>query len=175
MRGTLALLLLLLLPGCEERARPSVVPLAQTDLPSQESWKSTVTFSDSARVKAILWAGYIAMFAETQVTVLGDSIHVDFFDENERHSSVLTARRGRVNDRTRDFSAYENVVVRSDSGTTLYTDSLFWDNDARLIQTDAYVEIISPSEQIRGQGLVSDEHLRNYRISRVTGSAVTRE
>ena len=171
----LAVLLVLALPGCEEKVRPSVVPLAQTDLPSQESWKSTVTFSDSARIKAILWAGYIAMFADRQVTVLGDSIHVDFFDQEERHSSALTARRGLVNDRTRDFSAYENVVVRSDSGTTLFTDSLFWDNAARLIRTEAFVEIVSPSEQIRGQGLVSDEHLKNYRIFRVTGSAVTRE
>jgi LPS export ABC transporter protein LptC len=134
-----------------------------------------VIFSDSARIRAILWAGYIAVYADREVTNLKDSIHVDFFDSDEKHSSTLTARRGTVHDRTRDFEAYDNVVVRSDSGTVLVTERLFWDNASGSIHTDAEVEITSPTEQIRGQGLVSDQSLKNYRIFRVTGRAITQE
>ena len=168
-------LLLLVLPGCEEKLRPTVVPVNARDLPAQESWLSTVTFSDSAKVKAILWAGHIAVYTDRQFTLMDDSIHVDFFDEEERHSSILTASSGRVNDRTKDFAAYENVVVVSDSGTILNTDSLFWNSATRKIETEAAVEIISPTEHIRGQGLVSDQGLKDYRISKVTGEAVIKE
>ncbi len=174
MRWWLAAALLVLL-GCEEKVRPTVVPLSSTGIPSQESWRSTVIFSDSARVKAVLWAGYIAMYAEQEYTLLQDSIHVDFFDEFGEKSSTLTARRGRVNDRTRDFEAYENVVVVSNDGTSLTTDRLFWNNVERKIHTDAYVEIVTQNEEIRGNGLESDQSLKNYRIFRVTGRAVTDE
>ncbi len=161
--------------GCEEKIRPDVRPLSQSEVPDQESWNSTVRFSDSARVKAVLWAGHIANFAAQKTTLLSDSIHVDFYNEQEVHTSVLTAREGKVNDQTEDFEARENVVVISDSGTILRTDRLFWDNAERKIHTDAFVDIVSPTEHIMGHGMVSDQSLRNYRIFRVTGQRTTND
>ena len=176
MRGLLPVLAgLLLCCGCEEKVKPVVARGGVTDIPSQESWNSTVTFTDSARVRAVLWSGHISVYTPRQYTLLDDSVRVDFYNELEQHTSVLTARRGKVNDRTRDFEAYDNVVVVSDSGTVLATDRLFWTNATRLIHTDAFVEIHSPTEQIRGHGMESDQSLKNYRIFRVTGRAVTKE
>jgi len=168
-------LLVAVLPGCEEKLKPAIVPVDQRQLPSQESWRSTIVFSDSAKVQAILWAGHIATFTERQYTLMDDSVHVDFFNEQAVHTSALTARRGKVHDRTRNLAAYEDVLVVSDSGTTLKTDSLFWNNTTRTMETDAFVEIISPTEHIKGQGLVSDQGLKNYRIFKVTGEAVIKE
>ena len=169
------LVALAVLTGCEERVKPSVAFVPQAALPSQESWRSTVTFSDSAKIKAILWAGHIAVYSAEQFTLLSDSVHVDFYNEQEQHTSLLTARRGKVNDRTEDFDAYDNVVVISDSGTILHTDSLFWTNADRKIRTDAFVDIVSPREHIMGHGMVSDQGLKNYKIFKVTGQATTNE
>ncbi|HEX9657334.1 MAG TPA: LPS export ABC transporter periplasmic protein LptC [Bacteroidota bacterium] len=169
------ILLLASLVGCEEKIQPTVLHETQADIPTHQSWNSTVTFSDSARIKAILWAGKISSYSDKMFTLLDDSLRVDFFNEEQQHTSVLTALRGRVDDRTRDFAAYLNVVVISDSGTTLKTDSLFWQNATRKIFTDAFVEIISATEHISGHGLVSDQSLKNYKIMRVTGQAVTKE
>ena len=161
--------------GCGEKVKPVVVPISDREIPAQESWRSTVTFSDSARVKAVLWAGYIAVYDSPRRTLLSDSIHVDFFNDAGEHSSTLTARRGKVDDVTRNLEAYENVVVKSDSGTTLTSDRLFWNNAEQKIHTDAFVDIVSPTEHISGQGMVSDQSLKNYRIFKVTGRAVTNE
>ncbi len=161
--------------GCEDKIRPSVVPVNEAEIPSQESWNSTVTFTDSGKVKAILWAGHIASYAARQFTLLSDSVHVDFFNDLEQHTSLLTSRRGRVDDRTQDFAAYDNVIVISDSGTALKTDSLFWDNATRKIRTEAFVDIVSPTEHIMGHGMISDQGLKKYTIFKVTGQAVTRE
>ena len=171
----LCVLLLLVTAGCEEKVRPTIVPVETAELPSQESWKSTVVFSDSGRRSAILWAGHIAAYAQQRITLLGDSVHVDFFNEDGVHTSLLTARRGKVNDVTHDLEVYENVVVVSDSGTTLKTERLFWDNATRKVHTDAFVDIQSPREHIMGHGMESDQGLKQYRIMRVTGQAVTRE
>ena len=161
--------------GCEEKVKPSVMALPNAELPSQESWNSTITFSDSARIKAILWSGHISRFTQQRYTLLQESLRVDFFDADQKHTSLLTANHGRVNDATQDFVAYGNVVVISDSGTTLKTDSLFWNNSNRKIHTEAFVDIVSPTEHIMGHGMESDQNLKNYKIFRVTGSAVTRD
>ncbi len=174
-RGCMVLLLLGVLTGCEEKLRPSVAPMATKDIPSQESWKSFVTFSDSGHTKARLWSGHISVFAAQEFTLLEDSVIVDFFDEQERHTSRLTARSGKVLDRTRDFEAYGNVVVTSDSGTVLKTDRLFWNNETSKIHTDAFVDIVSSDEHIMGHGMESDQNLENYKIFRVTGQTVTKE
>ena len=171
----LAFALMFCLLGCEEKIRPSVVPIDEKDIPSQESWNSTVTFTDSGRVKAILWSGHIASYSPKQFTLLSDSVHVDFFDTGEHHTSLLTSQRGKVDDRTQDFAAYDNVVVISDSGTTLKTDSLFWDNATRKIRTEAFVDIVSPTEHIMGHGMISDQGLKNYTIFKVTGRAVSKD
>ena len=173
--GALCSVLVLLLCGCEEKTKPSLIPLTQSDLPSQESWQSKVIVSDSARTKAILWAGHIAVYKEQRYTLLDDSIHVDFFNELEEHTSVLTARRGKVNDVTRDFEAHDHVVVVSDDGTVLRTEHLFWDNARRKIHTDAFVDIVSRTEHIMGQGMQADQGLKNYEIFKVTGQALTNE
>ena len=165
----------LLLAGCEEKVRPSVAQVGAGEIPSQESWNSTIRFSDSAKVRAVLWAGHIAAFQDEAVTLLDDSMAIDFYNDEGVRTSTRTARRGRVNDRTQDFAAYENVVVVSDSGTTLSTDSLFWRNADRKILTDAFVDIRSPREHIMGHGLISDQSLKNYRIFRVTGQARTED
>ena len=168
-------IVLLILPGCEEKVKPSVVSFPLKDLPSQESWNSTVTFSDSGKTTAILWSGHISVYASLQYTLLDDSVAVDFFDENERHTSRLTALRGKVYEHPRNFEAYEHVVVTSDSGTVLRTERLFWDDATRKIHTDDFVDITSPEEHIMGHGMESDQALKNYKIFRVTGQAVARE
>lgn len=160
--------------ACEEKLKPSVTSTGPNkDIPSQESWNAKIFFSDSGRITAVLRAGHIAIYDNRRETVLDSNITVDFFDEHDHHTSVLTARRGNVNDVTHDFEAYENVVVTSDSGTVLKTEELFWDNRRQKIHTEKFVDIKSPKEHIQGTGLESDQNLKNYTIKRVSGQAVS--
>ncbi len=167
-----AVMLLLALSACEEKVKPTVAPAGLTgEVPTQESWNASITFTDSGKVTAILHAGHIAMFAERKVTRLDSNVTVDFFDDHERHTSVLTARRGLVSDLTHDFEAHDHVVVVSDSGTTLRTEDLFWDNARQRVHTQSFVDIKSPTEHIQGHGFESDRGLKRYTIFRVTGEA----
>jgi len=162
--------------GCAEKIKPSVAntSLGQ-EISTQESWNTAITFTDSGKVTAIVHAGHIAVFSNKKFTLLDQKIKVDFFNEREVHTSVLTAERGKVNDETKDLEAYGNVVVVSDSGTNLKSEELFWSNAKQLIHTQSFVEITSPTEQIQGHGLESDQSLKNYKIFRVTGQTKTNE
>lgn len=167
-----AFLFLIILTGCEEKVKPSVLSgVSSTQLPSQESWHSTITFSDSGIIKAIVKAGHIYAFDNSRVTHLDSGVVVDFFDEFGKHTTQLTSLRGSVDEGTNNLEATGNVVVRSDSGTTVYTEKMFWTNEKQLIHSPEFVRIISPKEQLQGTGFESDHNLRNYKIFKVTGTA----
>lgn len=177
VRKHIALLLivacgLLLVNGCEEKIKPSVLGgVSSTALPTQESWNTTVTFTDSGIVKAILKAGHLSAFEASKQTILDNGVHMDFFDEHGKHSSVLTSLTGKVDEMTNNLEAIGNVVVVSDSGVVIETEKLFWDNGRQLIHSNEFVKITSPKEKLQGRGFESDQNLKNYKIFRVTGTA----
>jgi LPS export ABC transporter protein LptC len=164
--------LFIFITGCGEKIKPSVLQTGMTnEMPTQESWKTTVTFSDSGRIKAILHAGHVSQYKSRMLTYLDGDVRVDFFDTEEHHTSVLTSRKAIVNDMNHDLEALENVVVVSDSGTTLQTEQLQWTNATRIIHTKKFVSISSPTEDLQGTGLESDQSLKNYKIFNVSGES----
>ncbi|OGU49265.1 MAG: LPS export ABC transporter periplasmic protein LptC, partial [Ignavibacteria bacterium GWC2_36_12] len=80
----------------------------------------------------------------------------------------LTAKKGRVDDATRDLYAIDSVIVVSDSGSTITTDELKWRNSDKKIVSDKFVTIISTKEKIQGYGFESDQHIQNYVIYNIT-------
>lgn len=168
--------ILFLYSGCSDQSvKPKVISIKTRELPDQESFNTKVVFSDSGIVKAILQAGHIAVYSSKNETLLDGGITVDFYDKVGNHTSILTAERGRVDDVTQDLYAMGNVIAKSDSGVVLKTDELKWINEKRKIVTDKYVEIISPTEEIRGYGLESDQSLKDYVIFRVSGRIETKQ
>lgn len=158
--------------GCEEKVRPSVLSgVSSTQLPSQESWNSTITFTDSGIVKAIVNAGHIYAYDNSRITYMDSGVVVDFFDETGAHTSQLISKKGSVDEGTSNLEAIGNVVVTSDSGTVVRTEKMFWTNATQLIHSPDFVHITSPTEDLKGTGFESDHNLRNYRIFKVTGTA----
>ncbi len=162
--------LALIISACsEEKVKPSIdTSVKGSELPSQESWNSTVFFSDSGKTRAVLKTGHLRVYEDSKETILDSNISVDFYNDLEEITTTLTAKRGKVNDATEDLYAYDSVVVVSDSGTTLKTDELMWRNKDRKIVSDKFVTILSPKEKIQGFGFESDQHLRNYVIYNIT-------
>lgn len=164
------ILILILLQACsEEKVKPSINrDLSIKELPAQESWNSTITFTDSGKTKAVLTAGHLRMYSETRETLLDENIKVDFYNDEEEVTTTLTAKRGRVNDATQDLYAIDSVVAVNDSGITIKTDELMWRNKDKKIVSDKYVTILSPKEKIQGFGFESDQNLKNYVIYNIT-------
>lgn len=170
MKIFLSCIFLFLYIGCQQqRVQPSVGYNIQAEkIPTQESWNSRITFTDSGKTKAILWAGHIRVYSETLETLLDSMVKVDFYDENQIKTSTLTSKRGRVDDATENLWARDSVVVVSDSGTIIQTEEMMWRNKDRKIVSDKFVTILSPKEKIQGYGFESDQNLRNYVIRNIT-------
>ncbi len=168
MKKIILVVLLITAFQCTEKVQPPVVNLNISELPSQESWNSTIVFSDSGKTRAIMKVGHLRTFEISKETLMDSTMQIDFYNKLEIKSTTLTAKRGMVNDQTRDLYAYENVVAVNDSGVTLTTEKLMWRNSDQKIVTDEFVTILTPTEKIQGYGFESDQHLRNYVIYRIT-------
>ena len=132
MKYLLSLLIILLIVSCKsERLKPPIdYSFKDEDIPVQESWNSEVTFSDSGKIKAILFAGHIQVFPQRNETLINDGVKVDFYDEEQIKTTTLTSKKGRVDDLTTDLYAIDSVVVFSDS-VTIYTELIKWKNEER--------------------------------------------
>lgn len=151
-----------------KRVKPSVDGnLSVEELPSQESWNSVVTFSDSGKISAILYTGHLRKFDDKRETFLDKNIKVDFYDKQEVHTTTLTALKGKVDEATNNLFAIDSVVVTSDS-VTIKTDEMMWRNKDGKIISDKFVTVISPKEKIQGYGFESDQSLKNYVIYNIT-------
>jgi len=164
------LILLFTSSGCNDpKVKPTVdLSLDVKNLPSQESWNSKVIFSDSGITKAILYAGHLRVFEKEQETLMDDNVKVVFYNSEFKISSVITSKRGRVDDVTKDLYAIDSVVAVSDSGTVVTTDELLFRDKDKKILSDKFVTIVSKTETIKGYGFISDQDLQNYVVYNIT-------
>lgn len=175
MRDTLFFILFLsiVLTGCEDKIKPSVLPTIDSKtIPQQESWNSHIVISDSGLVRAVIDAGYLRVYEGSQQTQMSNGVVVHFFDPQGKQTSVLTSNEANVDENTNNLEAMGNVVVVSSDSTTLKTEHLYWDNKQQLVHTPEFVQITSPKERLQGHGFESDQSLRNYKIFHVTGQSV---
>ena len=170
MKYFLPIFLILSLISCTGKdVKPKVdSSFVVEELPAQESWNSTVFFTDSGKTVAILYSGHLQLFNTRKETILDDGVKVEFFNSLEVRTTTLTSKRGRVDERTNDLFAIDSVVAVNDSGIVVKTDELKWRDKDRKIISDKFVTIDSPDEHIEGYGFESDQHLRNYVIYNIT-------
>ena len=130
-------------------------------LPDQESWNSNILITRDGR--------RIASYNSKNETVLKDSIHIDFYDQEGNHNSVLTAKEGLVYNQNNNMVAFGNVIVVSDSGIVLETEELKWNNQRQKIISDVPVVFTTDTEKLLGDSFVSDPDLKNYEIKNARG------
>ncbi len=153
----------------EERKQAVRTPV---EYPDQESWDATIKITKEGRISGLVQAGYIRKYSGKQKTFLSDSIQIDFYNQQGQHNSVLYALGGEVNDKVQNMIAYGNVVVVSDSGITLYTDTLRWDNKRQKIISDIPIIITtSEGDTLYGDSFISNPDLTDYEITNPRGKS----
>ncbi len=152
-----------------DKVAPVKTDIVSSDsIPSQESYNSTVTFSDSGRLKAILKAGRIRVYSKFNYTLIDSNASVDFY-KGGLYSSTLTGKRGKIFDATKDVEVYDSVRLVSIDGSVLTTNKLYWVNQTQKIKSDEFVHVITKTEDIQGYGFEADQSLNNYIIRKVSG------
>ena len=139
-------------------------------VPDAESWNATITLTNKGSKRAVIKSGHLQKYQQRQYILLDQKVDADFFNEEEIYTSNLKSEIAEI-DESKDFLiAMGNVVVVSDSGVSLFTDTLSWDNvEEKVFTDDRVVFITEQNDTLYGIGFKSDIELNNWEIMQPTG------
>ena len=156
--------------SCAENNKSTDSAVPVQDYPDQESWDTIVKITNKGLTVGILVAGHVQKYSKKGITLLDDSVQVDFYDKEGIHSSVLNSEKGKIFDHKQNMQAFGNVIVKSDSGIILYTDTLEWDNENQKIISKIPVKITTQDgDTLYGDSFKSDPNMVNYQITNPRG------
>ena len=142
----------------------------EKDIHDQLSTNVEITLTKKGNVTAKIKSEVLKKNNQSLQLELFDDVNVDLFDENFQQKSLIKSQSAMVNEKENKIKAYGNVVVISDDGKILMTDSLTWDNNSDKIYTDANLEFItSDSDTLYGTGFKSNIDLTNWNILQPRG------
>lgn len=143
----------------------NVTEISRYDLPDQQSWNSTIILTREGRKRAVIKSGHLVKYNDRKEIILDDNVDADFFSTEGKHLSNLKSRKALIYEATDNMLAIGNVVVVSDSGVTLYTDSLLWDNIAEQVITEDSVMLTTEGgDTLYGIGFKSNVDLTHWKI-----------
>ena len=142
----------------------------EKDIHDQLSTNVEITLTKKGNVTAKIKSEVLKKNNQSLQLELFDNVNVDLFDENFQRKSLIKSQSAMVNEKENKIKAYGSVVVISDDGKILMTDSLTWDNNSDKIYTDANLEFItSDSDTLYGTGFKSNIDLTNWNILQPRG------
>ena len=102
--------------------------------------------------------------------LLTGNVKADFYNDLGEHVSILYSDSAKINQRTNNLRAIGNVSVESDSGFTLYANTILWDNQYKIIESkDSVMFTTTQGDTIYGVGFESDMDLTKWKIYKPTG------
>jgi LPS export ABC transporter protein LptC len=153
----------LCLAGCSRRPAP---PEEKSHPPAPQQVLQDLRLRQSS-LKGLLW-----VLDAKQGTSYGPnepiqltSMTVRFYDGGTEVRSVLTSRRGIVDDKSQTLIARDSVVVVTPKGERLETDSLRWDpKNAQIATKSAFRFLRGEDYLVTGTGFRADPDLTHYTI-----------
>jgi LPS export ABC transporter protein LptC len=137
-------------------------------LPSQEFEDVSLTHSQAGDKLFHLTAPHLDRYDRKERAFFYGGIEIYFYEDGEV-SSRLTSESGEVLRDGEELVAIGNVIVTTDTGTTILTPRLRWERDTKLITNDTTVTIITDYDTLHGTGLIATDDLKMKRIINPTG------
>ena len=165
-RFFIIMMVFLFIQGCYQEQSDSISHKdTNQELPVQEGWNSTLRISKEGRLQTLVAYGHMAQYQNKKTIYFDGGITIDFFNESQKPSSQLTSDRGIYYENTEDVVALGHVVVTSDTGVTLRTSQLRWDNRLEKILSDTTVMVTTQDQDtIYGMRFESEPDLSSWII-----------
>ena len=158
--------LFFLLMSCQEEKIKKPV---KNDEPMVETTDILTIYSDSAKVKIQVKASKQYTYANGNI-IYPTGIEIIFMDGGEKETTRLTAKKATFDKIKNTYLAEGDVVVfEKIEKKTLKTASLVWSPIDKQIKTDSNLVITTPTQIIKGEGMIAAQDFSRYEIIKPTG------
>ena len=130
-----------------------------------------ILYSDSAKVKVRV-TGPTMLYHQDRADVrqeFPDGLIVEFFDEEQEISSILTAKYGIRLETQNKVVVRDSVVWKSMLGEMLETSELTWDERTKKVHTNKFVVVTRPEEIVYSYGFEADQNFKDIRMYAIDG------
>lgn len=163
-----------LVTACENDIEKIAMLTDDRDLPAVKGSNIKVIYSDSARVKVQILAPTFRQFpdGDNPHMEFPDGLEVFFYDDSMKLESEIKANYAIYYEQKSLWHATGNVVARRMvNGDALNTEELFWDEEAKLIYSEAYTKIQNEDGTFYGKrGFESNQNLTNWQLKGTSGT-----
>lgn len=160
-----------LLCACENSMEDIAALNEKLDTQVERAEVVEILYSDSAKIKVKI-AGPTMLYhldRKDPKQEFPDGVKVDFFDQFQQLSSVLTAKYAIRLEQKQQVLVRDSVVWESEANEKLETEELIWDEQKQKLLSNKFVVITRPDEIIYGHGFEADQDFSNARINAVEG------
>lgn len=144
--------------GCERQSSP---PQAPAEVPDQVVSQFTLTETVNGELRWKLTAATASTYRNVGV-IRASGVAIDFFGEDGEPYSHLVAREGEIRTATNDMAARGDVVITTQRGTRVETQSLRFLNRQQRIVSDDRVTVRRGGDVLTGIGFESDPSLEHF-------------
>lgn len=156
----------------DQYAQRAPNPLADTLIGMTESSSTRIEIiaGERVRVRATAPRAVTRESANLNRTDLfGPPVEITVLDSLGQTETHITANEANFLSRQYLFEFLGDVDVHTGEERRLRTEQLTWDEIGSRFSTNGFVIITTPDDSITGYGLVGNQDLSEYRLSRVTG------
>ncbi len=136
--------------------------------PKQEFVEIEMLHTKEGELSFRMTAPFLDRYEKNDRSVVYGGVDIKFYKDDEV-TSHLTADSGEVYKGGSELRAIGNVIVVSDTGTTILTPELYWNEREGKIRSDTTVTIYTEMDTLYGTGLIATEDLKERKILHPTG------
>lgn len=170
-----ALLLAVLLPGCKNDMQEARLVTARANTQIEQGKNVTIRYSDHGKIKIKAEAKTLTRFnTDRPYMEFSDGIKVSFYSVDGQVSTTMVADYASAVESSSIMTARKNVEVINAKGEKLNTEELIWDEQKKVLYSNAFVKITTAEEIIYGNGMEANEDFSDYVIKKITGKVKVR-
>lgn len=165
-----ALLLAVLLPCCKNDMQEARLVTARANTQIEQGKNVTIRYSDHGKIKIKAEAKTLTRFnTDRPYMEFSDGIKVSFYSVDGQVSTTMVADYASAVESSSIMTARKNVEVINAKGEKLNTEELIWDEQKKVLYSNAFVKITTAEEIIYGNGMEANEDFSDYVIKKITG------
>ncbi|MCW3125054.1 MAG: hypothetical protein JWO03_712 [Bacteroidetes bacterium] len=169
--GNLLLLLAVcLLTGCKNNLEEAKLVTSRANVNIEQGKGVIINYSDHGKTKIKADAKTITRFnTDKPYMEFSDGIKVSFYSTDGQVSTTMVADYASAVENSNVMTASKNVEVINAKGEKLNTEELIWDEQKKILYSNAFVKISTADEIIYGNGMQANEDFTDYVIKKITG------
>ncbi len=135
-------------------------------LPDSEIYDFSYKYTVGSKLRWELFSEKAEIYTKDDIIKV-TGVHLTFYNNKGEIDTGLDSKYGMVHNNTKIMTAISNVVLRTATGSILYTDILNWDDNIQKLYTDGRVKIVKDTgDVITGIGFEADNKLEKIVIKR---------